>query len=31
MYRPRSPQEQEELVQSLLETDDLQSLLERLP
>ena len=27
----RSPQEQDELMQSLLETDDLQSLLERLP
>jgi hypothetical protein len=31
MARPRSPQEQAELMQSLLEMDDLQSLLERLP
>jgi hypothetical protein len=31
MGRPRSPQEQAELMQSLLEMDDLQSLLERLP
>jgi hypothetical protein len=29
--RDRSPKEQEELMQSLLETEDLQSLLERLP
>jgi hypothetical protein len=31
MARDRSPKEQEELMQSLLQTEDLQSLLERLP